>query len=297
MYYREGSKDAEMNKLIQEVVGAYPDGIFGPNTTKMVKAWQKKNGLKDDGIVGPMTLEVMGILDTDLTDQYYTTESGLKIQRYFLPRGEYIDKGTPIKNEYGFFHHTAGWDNPYAVIDQWGRDSRGKVATENVLGGQRITDERSKYDGVMLQAFPDGCQGWHLGKTGSYHMNTHSVALEMCSFGWLKDGKTYVGTKAHPNQICTLDKPFRGFTQWHKYSNAQIEGLRKWILFIAERDNIDVHVGIIKWLKDKGPEFAFEFHQDAYEGKVKGLMTHTNVRKDKWDNFPQPELCDMLMDI
>lgn len=297
MYYREGSKDKEMNKIIQEVVGTFPDGIFGPNTTRMVRIWQKRNDLKDDGIVGPTTLKVMGILDTDLTDQYYTTESGLMIQRYFLPRGEYIDKGTPINNEYAFFHHTAGWDNPYAVIDQWGRDSRGEVATEFVLGGQRITHESSKYDGTMLQAFPDGCQGWHLGRTGSYYMNTHSVALEMCSFGWLKDGKTYVGTNANPNQICTLDKPFRGFTQWHKYSDAQIEGLRKWILFVAERDNIDVNVGIIQWLKEKGPEFAFKFHQDAYEGKVKGLMTHTNVRKDKWDNFPQPELCDMLMDI
>jgi hypothetical protein len=33
------------------------------------------------------------------------------------------------------------------------------------------------------------------------------------------------------------------------------------------------------------------------EGKVKGLWTHTNTRKDKVDMFPQQELIDMLLSI
>jgi len=320
MYLKKGDRGSAVAILQKEglkmKVKSY--GYYGRLTTSAVIEYQNKHGLYIDGEAGDETLGHMGILEKcenslstdsmnisknnsrgvtsgEIGGKEYTTKSGLLIREHFLPKSEYISG--PIKNEYAFFHHTAGWNNPQAVIDQWGRDTRGKVATEFVLGGQKITNNDSNFDGLMLQAFPEGNQGWHLGTTGSRYMNTHSVALEMCSFGWLKDGKTYVGTKAHQDQITTLDKAFRGFTQWHKYSDAQIEGLRKWILFIADRDNIDVHVGIIQWLKAKGPEYAFEFQQGAYEGKVKGLLTHTNVRKDKWDNFPQPELCDMLMSI
>ena len=47
----------------------------------------------------------------------------------------------------------------------------------------------------MVQAFPEGHYGWHLGKNGSQHMHTHSVAIEVNNFGYIKDGKTYAGTK------------------------------------------------------------------------------------------------------
>ena len=42
---------------------------------------------------------------------------------------------------------------------------------------------------------------------------------------------------------------------------------------------------------------AFEFNEDAFYGKVKGLLTHTNTRKDKFDMFPQDELIDMLVSL
>ena len=42
------------------------------------------------------------------------------------------------------------------------------------------------------------------------------------------------------------------------------------------------------------PKDAFEFNSDAYNAKQFGLWTHTNVRKDKFDCFPQPELVAML---
>jgi hypothetical protein len=298
MIYREGSRDVAMNKAIQEVTGAPADGAFGPQTTRYVKTWQAANGLTPDGLVGPKTLELMGIISTDTVEQYYTTESGLLVQRYFLPKGEYLDRGKPVENDYAFLHHTAGGNNPFKCIDHWGRDSRGRVATEFVLGGQKVSNGDDTYDGVMAQAFPDGCQGWHLGNTGSRHMNTHSVALEICSFGYLDDEfKTYVGQQAIQSQVSKLEEPFRRKANWHKYSEKQIEATRKWILFIAERDNIDVRDGLIKWIREKGPIEAFGFNEDAHAGKIKGLLTHTNVRKDKMDNFPQPEFIDMLLTI
>lgn len=293
MLLKIGSRGKEVKEL-QEFLEIGADGIFGKGTETSVKKWQSSNGLSADGIVGPATWDAMGLATTDSSEQTYTTENGLIIERHFLPSGEY--KVGPTNKEYVFLHHTAGWHNPFRTIDHWGRDSRGAVATEFVLGGPSIKGNDNEYDGKMVQAFPEGGYGWHLGKNGSQHMHTHSVGIEVNNFGYIKDGKTYAGTTAHESQIVELDKPFRGYKTWHRYSDAQIEALHKWILFIAERDNIDVRAGLPSLIKEKGVE-AFEWNEDAYYGKVKGLWTHTNTRKDKTDMFPQQELMDMLVSL
>jgi len=55
---KRGSKGDSV-KLVQAVVGATPDGDFGPGTERKVKAWQKANGLKDDGVIGPISWSKM----------------------------------------------------------------------------------------------------------------------------------------------------------------------------------------------------------------------------------------------
>jgi hypothetical protein len=293
MLLKKGTRGNEVKEL-QEFLGIGADGIFGPGTEAAVKKWQATNGLTVDGIVGPATWDAMGLATTDDSEKTYVTENGLVINRHYLPLGEY--KTGPTKKEYVFLHHTAGWNNPYRTIDHWGRDNRGAVATEFVLGGPSIKGNDDKYDGVMVQAFPEGGYGWHLGKNGSQHMHTHSVGVEVNNFGYIIDGKTYAGTTAHESQIVKLAKPFRGHSLWHRYSDAQIDAMRLWILWIAERDNIDVRAGLPALIKEKGAD-AFEFNEDAYYGKVKGTWTHTNTRKDKVDMFPQQELMDMLISL
>lgn len=293
MLLKIGSRGQQVKDL-QEFLGADADGIFGKGTEAAVKEWQTANGLDADGLVGPATWDAMGLATTDDSEKTFETSNGLIVNRHFLPEGEY--KNGPTNKEYLFLHHTAGWHNPFNVIDQWGRDSRGAVATEFVLGGPSVKGNNDEFDGVMVQAFPEGGYGWHLGKNGSQHMHTHSVGIEVCNFGWIKDGKTYAGTKVAESQLVELDKPFRGFKTWHKYSDDQIEALDKWIRWIGERDGIDIRAGLPALVKEKGAD-AFEFNEDAYYGKVKGIWTHTNTRKDKFDMFPQQELLDMLMSL
>jgi hypothetical protein len=293
MILKKGSKGKEVKEL-QEFLDILSDGDFGPGTEKAVKKWQSDNKLVADGIVGPKTWDAMGLASTDNTESIYTTSNGLTIEKYFLPKGEY--KTGPTNKEYLFLHHTAGWNNPYRCIDHWGRDTRGAIATEFVLGGQSVKGNDDKYDGTMLQCIPEGGYGWHLGKNGSQYMHTHSVGIEICNFGYIVNGKTYAGTSVVPEQIVKLDKPFRGKQEWHKYSEAQIEATRKWILYIAERDNIDVRSGLVSEIKKRGVE-AFDFNDDAYYGRVKGMWTHTNTRKGKTDLFPQQELIDMLLSL
>lgn len=292
MLLKKGKVGPYVQDLQEHLNGIYPgldlvaDGDFGPATEAAVIKFQKDQGLDADGIVGPSTWDELGLASTDNNEGFY--------QIHHLPKGEY--KVGPTKKEYCFLHHTAGWQNPFRTIDHWGRDNRGAVATEFVLGGQSIKGNDDTYDGVLVQAFPEGCYGWHLGKNGSQYMHTHSVGIEVNNFGYLKDGKTYAGTTAHESQIVELPEAFKGFKFWHRYSDAQLNKLKEWIQFIADRDGIDVGEGLPKWVKEEGAK-AFEFKEDAYYGRVKGLLTHTNTRKDKFDMFPQPELLDLLRDF
>lgn len=294
MEFKKGSRGDEV-KQIQSALGLNADGIFGTQTENAVKKFQKENGLYVDGIVGKKTLNALNInFDTDLSI-FNSFKIELDIDEYHLPKGEYLNGN--YKNDYIILHHTAGGANPRSVVDYWGRDSLGKVATEFVVGGQNCNTGSTKYDGQIVRSFPEGCQGYHIGTSGSSYMNTHSVGIEMCNFGYVNKGKTYTGATVCSDQIVSLSSPFRGYLNWHKYSDEQIKSVRNLLLYIANRDNIDLHEGLYKWIKKEGAINAFEYHIDAYKGNVKGLLTHTNIRKDKFDCSPQPNLVDMIMSL
>lgn len=295
MIYKIGSNDPFVKK-IQEALGLKQDGIFGPATAKALISFQRDNNLVADGIAGRETIEALGILDSDDSQNFYQTR-GIVIEKHFLPKNEYIEGSNNNVFDYLFLHHTAGWDNPYNVIDGWEKDSNGRIATEFVIGGQNIKNNNDEFDGRIVQALPEGSYAYHLGKVGSQRMHMNSIGIELCNFGYIQNGKTYSGATAHKDQILSLDNEFRGYKSWQKYSKRQIESLRKTILYIAERNNIDVRKGVIEVLKSEGVEKAFSFNLDAYNGKIKGMWLHCNVRKDKFDLSPQPELINMLLNL
>jgi len=295
MLLKKGSKGQEVVEL-QQALGIKHDGIFGSGTEATVKKFQKENGLVVDGIVGPQTFAAIREVNvtTDNSEKVYSPDNNLIVHKYFLPKGEY--KEGPTSKEYLFLHHTAGWNNPYKTVDNWARDDRGTIATEFVLGGRSVKGDNDRYDGELVQCLPEGAYGWHLGKNGSQHMHTHSVAIEVCNFSFAVKGKTYVNTPIVPDQIVTLPKAFRGYKKWHGYSDKQIKTLRSFILWIADRDSIDIRDGLVAEIKQKGAK-AFSFNNDAYRGKIKGMWSHTNIRKDKFDLSPQPNLLDMLTSL
>jgi hypothetical protein len=307
MILKKGSRSKEVrvlqeylnnNGFVIAATGAGSPGneteVFGPATESAVKRWQKANGLKDDGVIGPVTWNAMGLATTDISENKSNSTKGvLEIKKQFLPKGEYFEG--PTKKDWLYLHHTAGWENPYNVITSWARDNRGAIATEFVLGGPKITDGNTSWDGELVQAFPAGGYGWHLG-TGNNVMHRNSVGIEVCNFGWIRNGRTYVNTVADSSQIVTLSKEFRGHRTWHRYSDKQISVLKDWILFIANRDNIDVRKGLPELIKQRGAD-AFDFLDVRHVERNKGLWSHTNVRRDKVDMFPQQELIDMLLSL
>ena len=284
-------------KLLQTALNLKADGNFGPATEAAVKNFQGSHGLQIDGLVGSTTQKLIfkGDLEKHLDTQI--TLNPFKI--YYLDSDEY--NSGPNKPEYLFLHHTAGGDDPFDTVNQWNNDTRGKIATEFVIGGPSANGKSIKHDGVIVKCMPDGGYAWHLGDNGSQHMHVNSVGIEVCNFGPLtKSGniyKTYTGGVVHPDQVCDLGFKFRGYQYYHKYSDAQIEALKDLILFIAKRDGIDIKKGLVEWLNTKTPIEAFEFSQDAWAGKVKGMLTHTHTRKDKSDMSPQPNLIAMLKSL
>jgi hypothetical protein len=288
---KKGSK-GESVRTLQDFLKITVDGDFGPKTESAVKSYQKKNGLVVDGVVGPKTWAHMGILNTDNAENIEVIKA-LEIKKHYMPVGTYFPG--PVKKQWIFLHHTAGWENPYQVADMWARDNRGNVATEFILGGQSVRNSNTKFDGELIQCFPEGGYGWHTG-TGNSVMHRNSVAIEVCNMGQIVNGKTYVNTPADPNQIVKLAKPFRGFQFWHKYSDAQIETLKQWILFVADKYDIDPRVGLVEYVKARGAD-GFDVLDLDRANKTPGMYSHTNIIRGKVDMFPQQELIDMLLSL
>ncbi len=310
MILKYGSR-GDLVRVLQRFLGVNDDGEFGFNTESAVKHWQQNHGLRDDGKVGPVTWSAMGIATTDRSERSpeAITANSLDIKHQHLSAGQYF--AGPTSKEWLFLHHTAGWDNPYETIKDWGRDNRGEVATEFVIGGSKITSGDTTYDGEVVAAFPEGGYAWHLG-TGNSFMHRNSVGIELCNFGFLTEGGymrnnswmalqpneyyTYVGRRANPDQIVRLSNPYRTHTHWHRYSDRQIASLRLLIEYIANRDHIDVRSGLPELVKNHGAA-AFDIMDVAMCTARKGLWSHSNVRIDKTDIFPQPELMDMLVSL
>jgi hypothetical protein len=312
MILKLGSK-GEMVKTLQAFLKINVDGDFGSNTQVAVKRFQRENGLDDDGVVGSKTWALMGIATTDASERVQSISVTLDIKQSYLPSTEYFPG--PVSKEWLFLHHTAGWNNPYNVVKDWATDARGPIATEFVVGGQSIKGNDNSFDGEVVQTFPAGGYGWHLG-LGHTPMHKNSVGIEVCSFGQLSKGGynkeidgvitwiakepekfyTYVGTEANANQIVDIKSAFRGYTHWHRYSDKQLTTLKELIQFIAKRDGINVRNGLPDLIRQMGIK-AFDFCDPQKVATIKGLWCHANVMPSKVDMYPQQELVDMLLSL
>lgn len=223
---------------------------------------------------------------------------------YILPFGEYY--ADIRKKDTVYIHHTAGGHRPDWSIDGWKHDRNktgGKlaVATAYVIGGISTTSGNESYDGLVYRAFDEKYWAHHLGlkQQNNRNLNQRSIGIELCNYGPLvldREGRfiNYVNREVPASMVVTLDEPFRGYKYYHRYTDKQLDSLRTLLLGIAERHNIDIRKGMREFLQvPYSQSYAFDLKDDAMKGSP-GLWTHSNVRKDKTDCFPQPELVSLI---
>jgi N-acetyl-anhydromuramyl-L-alanine amidase AmpD len=287
-------------------------GYFWTKTEEAVKKLQKINGLIQTGTVTKIELALLKInpddyLSTDLTNSNQPVSDIqpdiiVKINEDYLDADEFFKKGE--EKDRFYLHHTAGGHNPFAVKKQWNDDTRGRIGTHFIIGGLSLKGD-SNFDGVIVKCIPNEGYAAHLGKTGDSKAHKRTVAVEICSYGYLKENKgkfyAYTGAEVPLDQVIELKKPFRGFKYFHKYSDKQIASLKFLINNIIAKEfpkvNLKQGLPTLITLNPTTPEDCFEFLPQAFSGELKGILTHTNVRKDKTDFYPDPRIINLLREL
>lgn len=216
----------------------------------------------------------------------------MEIKQVSFPATQYFQEEHPKKQIY--IHHTAGNASAEAAFQGWASNTE-RIATCVAISGK----SRNTVDGQIVQGFSSKHWAYHLGvkqdvftKAGVAYQSLDkiSIGIEICNWGQLtlKNGKfyTYVGTEVPASEVCTLEKPFKGFQYYHNYTDAQIESVRQLLLLWKERYGIPLTY----------QEDIWDVTKRALKGEP-GVYTHNSVRKDKVDIYPHPKMIAMLQSL
>jgi len=175
----------------------------------------------------------------------------------FLSAGEYYP--TNFKKTTIYLHHTSGSHRPDWVVSGWDKDqtangSTRRIATSFVVGGKSTRNGDETWDGTIVRCFPESQWAWHLGAKGTNGMfDKLSIGIEICNYGYLRKSNngqymTYVNSPVPEDQVCKLDKPFRGYTHYQKYTDAQISNVRDLLIYLGNTHEINLKMGLQEWL-------------------------------------------------
>lgn len=288
-------------KEIQEKLGIPQTGILDEFTQSAWKNYSIKNNIPYEPLVGD-GIEPEEYHDPNIGFLTTDKQDAPKINQYPLKKGQF--QVGPTKKEYLFLHFTAGWENPYNVVNDWNNDTRGSIGTQFVIGGRNCQTLVDKYDGEIVECMNYKNYAWHLG-IGNVHLHRNSIGIEVCNFGPLtKVGSDYfswANKRVVPSEIVQLAKDFRGYKAFHKITNDQLHAMNFLIAKIAKDTGIDPTKGLKERLKKMDPYKAFGYDPEIKTGAIKGLFCHTNVSGpnkwggfSKWDLAPQDEVIDLI---
>lgn len=218
------------------------------------------------------------------------------IKQVPLKDGQYVKEITNKKQI--VLHHTAGNSSGVSTIQAWNVDDRGRIATCVTISGKG--QSKNTKDGEICQAFSSKYWAYHLGikpevfrSRGIKYQSLDkiSIGIEICNWGPLtqKNGKfyNYVNREVPLDQVCELEKPYKGHKFYHAYTPAQIESTKNLLKYWSNLYGIDITY------RD---EHMWNVSDDALSG-VEGLYTHNSYRRDKSDISPQPAMIEMLKSL
>ena len=281
-----GAEVTEIQKLLSLLgYDLIIDGSFGDKTVRSLQAFQKKMGLVADGIAGPKTVEALKAAQKRTSKEEKTNPGAknygaLSVEtKYQLQSNQYLKQST--KKDKIFIHFTAGSPSSANVIRYWDSNET-QVSTAFVIDGD---------SGQVFECFNPDYWSFHLGIKGTNGaLDKTSIGIEICAWGPItKKGDkyfTYVNTEISEDKVYKLDKPFRGYDYFHKLSDEQFKSLETLVEWIINEYDIPVQKTF--------DESWFEYQQDVIDKRTPGIWTHTTVRKDKSDMYPDKRLIDML---
>jgi hypothetical protein len=217
------------------------------------------------------------------------TLEDLDILMVKFPSTQYLQ--TDYEKVQIYLHHTAGNSSGVNTFKHWAKTET-RVATCVCISGKGAKEG----DGKIVQGFSSRDWAYHLGLKTSIFKNRGlkyksldkiSIGIEINNFGYLKkdeDGnfRTYVNSIIPKEDVCELEKPYKGHKYFHNYTDAQIESVRKLLLFWNERYGIPLDYNEDVW--------------DVCDRALKaesGVFTHNSVRAGKTDIYPHPKLIEM----
>lgn len=313
---------------IQKFLGIAQTGMWDLYTSAAVKNFQLRMNLPGTGVLDDITYnKILKFIPkqeinmepkqedfrgtTDLSEQLATKQVVIPpMVINYLPSNQYCTDKV-IKYEYIFIHHTSGWHDPKKTVQDWASDSRGRIGVQYVIGGKSIKDDITE-DGKIVKCIPDNYWAYHLGSTTADginpYMHKNSIGIELCNFGYLtKKGSkfiTYTGAEVIEHNVIDLGYEFRGYRYWHSYSDKQLASLEQLLKYLIVTYNITTNFGLPGMIRSNvdpkhlaSNAYAFDYYPNATAGRVKGILSHTNVRKDKTDVYPHPKLIELLKSI
>jgi N-acetyl-anhydromuramyl-L-alanine amidase AmpD len=179
-----------------------------------------------------------------------------------------------------FLHHTAGGNVSGAI--SWWNYKPDHVATPFIIGR----------DGKIYQLFDPKYWSYALGLKGGTDIERHSIQIEIVSWGKLgkrSDNSFYPLTEpsafVHQEEVLTFSNPYRDCLYYQKYTDAQIASLKELVPYLLRTYGIPIQSDLTN--------FWF-FNKDWQRAPKPGIWSHTTVRLDKSDIFPQKEMVQMI---
>lgn len=209
----------------------------------------------------------------------------MEIIKAHLKNGQYLDRAYPKMAI--TLHHTVG-TSAKSALEWWDQ-------TPARIGAQYIIDR----DGKIYEAFQPDMWAYHIGINGDQDwFEKHNIGIELVSMGGLHDVEGLsVFYPLYPNKtkkvvvkdenVVKLKDDYRGYTLFHKYTDAQIQSLKELLEHLIKEFNITLQDE--EHFKD-----FWEYKHEVINKKMPGLWSHSTLRKDKSDIFPYKPLIDML---
>lgn len=203
------------------------------------------------------------------------------IKDFRLPDNQY-NKGN-FKKTGICVHHTAG-GSAKSTFNWWEEDLR-KIGTAYIID----------HDGSLLEVFEPESWAWQFGLNWGdpdrINFERRYIGIELASEGTLikKNGKYYCYGRIDSDyekpkdEVFDAGKDYRGYRYFDRYEPEQIETLTELINHLCDK------FGIARKMLANPLQYYGKEIKD-----FEGIIGHVNVRKDKTDPAPMPELWDTL---